>query len=156
MASYSTEVFHVRAGDHAELVAAIGSAMSDADAWVNVEPVVDDSHRTEVPGIFAWFSARGPQVPVGTFVFSGPEVAVSVGLDHGTGRGAGDRLVAGGVEVPEAWVLKQDHPKTGLVWELHPEGVDAEAVVRLLLEGTSLLCPIPVEGQWTATLNRPR
>ena len=63
---------------------------------------------------------------------------------------------AGGVEAPAAWVLKQDHSKTGLVWELHPEGVDAGAVVRLLLEGTSLLCPIPVKGRWTATLNRPR
>ena len=156
MASYSTEVFHVQAGDHAELVAAIGSAMSGANAWVNVEPVVDDSQRIEVPGIFAWFSARGPQEPVGTFVYSGPDVAASVGLDHGTGRGAGDRLTAGGVEAPAAWVLKQDHSKTGLVWELHPEGVDAGAVVRLLLEGTSLLCPIPVEGRWTATLNRPR
>ena len=156
MVSYSTEVFHVQAGDHAELVAAIGSAMSGANAWVNVEPVVDDSQRIEVPGIFAWFSARGPQVPVGTFVYSGPDVAASVGLDHGTGRGAGDRLTAGGVEAPAAWVLKQDHSKTGLVWELHPEGVDAGAVVRLLLEGTSLLCPIPVKGRWTATLNRPR
>ena len=156
MASYSTEVFHVQTGDHADLVAAIGSAMSGANAWVNVEPVVDDSQRIEVPGIFAWFSARGPQVPVGTFVYSGPDVAASVGLDHGTGRGAGDRLTAGGVEAPAAWVLRQDHSKTGLVWELHPEGVDAEAVVRLLLEGTSLLCPIPVEGRWTATLNRPR
>jgi hypothetical protein len=80
----------------------------------------------------------------------------SVGLDHGTGRDAGDRLTAGGVEAPGDWVLKQDHPKTGLVWELHPQRVDAEAVVTLLLEGTSLLCPLAVEGWWTATLNRPR
>ncbi|MBT4186914.1 MAG: hypothetical protein HOE14_06845 [Gemmatimonadales bacterium] len=156
MASYSTEVFQVSAGEHADLTASIRTALSSSGAWVNIEPVVDDSARIEVPGIFAWFSARGPQVPVGTFHSAGPDMPASVGLDHGTGRDAGDRLTAGGVEAPGDWVLKQDHPKTGLVWELHPQRVDAEAVVTLLLEGTSLLCPLAVEGWWTATLNRPR
>ncbi|MBC8194424.1 MAG: hypothetical protein ISR43_00220 [Acidimicrobiia bacterium] len=156
MASYSTEVFQVEAMEHAALTAAIRSVSSSNGAWVNVEPVVDDSDRIEVPGIFAWFSARGPQVPVGTFHSGGPEMPASVGLDHGTGRGAGDRLTAGGVDAPKGWVLKQDHPKTGLVWELHPQNVDAEAVATLLLEGTAFLCPLQVEGFWTATLNRPR
>ncbi len=155
MTSYSTEVFHVDAGDYTDLVGAIGSAFSNADTWVNVEPVVDDSQRIEVPGIFAWFSARGPQVPIGTFVSAGSNMAASVGLNHGTGRGASERLIAGGVGVPERWVLKQDHPRTGLVWEVHPLGVDAAAVARLLLEGTSLFCPISVEGQWIATLHQP-
>ncbi len=156
MASYSTDVLHVAAGDHGGLVAAIHTALASTDAWLNVEPVVDDDQRTDVPGIFAWFSARGPQVPVGTFVSAGPEAVASVGLDHGTGRGAGDRLSAGGVVAPPTWALRQDHPKRGLVWEVPRGGVDAVAVVRLLLEGTAMLCPLPVEGQWTATLHHPR
>ena len=117
------------------LVAAIAAA-AGGDGWVNVEPQVDDDQRIEVPGIFAWFSARGPQVPVGTFVPGNDRDPASVGLDHGTGRGAGDRLVAAGVVAPADWVLRQDHPKHGLVWELDPRNVDATAVARLLLEGT--------------------
>jgi hypothetical protein len=94
-------------------------------------------------------------VPVGTFVPGNDRDPASVGLDHGTGRGAGDRLVAAGVAAPADWVLRQDHPKHGLVWELDPRNVDATAVARLLLEGTAFLCPLPTEGQWTATVNRP-
>ena len=154
MARFSTEVLHVRADDKADLVAAIAAA-AGGDGWVNVEPQVDDDQRIEVPGIFAWFSARGPQVPVGTFVPGNDRDPASVGLDHGTGRGAGDRLVAAGVAAPADWVLRQDHPKHGLVWDLDPRNVDATAVARLLLEGTAFLCPLPTEGQWTATVNRP-
>jgi hypothetical protein len=43
-----------------------------------------------------------------------------------------------------------------MVWEVHPQRVDAEAVVRLLLEGTVVLATVPTTGGWVATVHRPK
>ena len=123
---------------------------------MTVEPGVDDEHRVEPPGMFTWFTARGPKVPVGTFVPGSEREPASVGLSHGAGRDAGERLADSGVVAPADWAARQDHPKRGMVWEVHPQRVDAEAVVRLLLEGTVVLATVPTTGGWVATIHRPR
>ena len=151
---YKTEILSVD-GDRSEpLVDAVTGVVADS-GWVNVEPVVDDYQRSDVPGIFAWFSARGPQVPVGTFVAGSDRSPASVGIEHGTGRDAGDRLNEAGVAAPGVWLLRQDHPKRGLVWEIHSGDVDAEVVVDLLLRATALLCPLPHQGRWSVAVSRP-
>lgn len=106
--------------------------------------------------MFTWFTARGPKVPVGTFVPGSEREPASVGLSHGAGRDAGERLADAGVVAPVDWAARQDHPKRGMVWEVHPQRVDAEAVVRLLLEGTIVLATVPTTGGWVATVHRPR
>ena len=95
MASFDTETFLVDATDPGGLVEVLDEVAGAPGAWVNVEPDVDDSLRTEVSGLFAWFSARGAQVPVGTFVAGTSRDVPSIGVDHGSGRGAGDRLRLG-------------------------------------------------------------
>jgi hypothetical protein len=79
-----------------------------------------------------------------------------VGLSHGAGRDAVEHLVAAGVAPPTDWTARQNHPKRGFVWEVHPDRIDAEAVVRLLLEGTVVLATVPTAGGWVATVHRPR
>ena len=153
-ARYETEILSVY-GDRPESLVDAVAALAAGGGWLNIEPVVDDEQRSDVPGIFAWFSARGPQVPVGTFVAGSARPPPSVGIEHGIGRDAGDRLNEGGVGAPGAWLLRQDHPKRGLVWEVHSGDLDAEAVVDLLLRATALLCPLPHEGQWSAEVSRP-
>ena len=106
--------------------------------------------------MFTWFTARGPKVPVGTFVSGSEREPASVGLSHGAGRDAGARLADAGVVAPVDWAARQDHPKRGMVWEMHSQRVDAEAVVRLLLEGTVVLATVPTTGGWVATVHRPR
>ena len=91
MASFDTETFLVDATDPGGLVEVLDEVAGAPGAWVNVEPDVDDSLRTEVSGLFAWFSARGAQVPVGTFVAGTSRDVPSIGVDHGSGRGAGAR-----------------------------------------------------------------
>ena len=153
-ARYETEILSVD-GDRPEPLVDAVAAGAAGGGWVNIEPMVDDGQRSDVPGIFAWFSARGPQVPVGTFVAGSDRSPASVGIEHGTGRDAGDRLNEAGVGAPVAWLPRQDHPKRGLVWEVHSGDLDAEVVVDLLLRATALLCPLPHEGRWSAAVSRP-
>ena len=115
-------------------------------------------HRA-ASGLFSWFSARGSQVPVGTLVAASPRNPASIGIDHGSGRGAGDRLAAAGLGAPTGWVLRQDHPKRGLVWEWaagSEASMDAAAVARLLMEATALLCSLPVPGRWRVGVHTPK
>ena len=98
-ARYETEVLKVDIYQQEPLIEAV-AAVAATGGWVNVEPVVDDEHRNDVPGIFTWFSARGPQVPVGTFVAGSKRSAASVGIEHGIGRNAADWLEAAGLVAP--------------------------------------------------------
>ena len=155
MARHDIEILHVD-DDHGSLVDAVAVLASEGGGWMNVEPGVDDEHRVEPPGMFTWFTARGPKVPVGTFVPGSEREPASVGLSHGAGRDAGERLADAGVVAPADWAARQDHPKRGMVWEVHPQRVDAEAVVQRLLEGTIVLATVPTTGGWVATVHRPR
>lgn len=150
---YTTEILTVEASDFRSLVEIVRELSADG-GWVNIAPSVDDENRVEVPGIFSWFSARGPQVPVGTFVAGTDRLPASVGVEHGFGRGASARLVEARVPVPESWVRRQDHPKRGLVWEVNPHEVEAKSVVDLLLKATETLCPLSFDGRWTAEISR--
>ncbi len=154
MARYETEFFSVDDDRH-QLVTAIAELATAGDGWVNLEPKVGEDSRVEVSGFFAWFSARGPRVPVGTFVAGNDGAPASVGLAHGSGRGAGDRLEDLGVQAPSDWSPRQDHAKHGLVWQVHPQKVDAAAVAEILLKGTTALASVPTIGGWVVTVHRP-
>jgi len=157
VASFLSESFLIAGDDPADLVDALVEVVGSPGSWVNVEPDVDDSARADVPGIFQWFSARGSQVPVGTFVSGSDRDRPSIGLDHGTGRGAGDRLEAAGIAVAEPWLLRQDNPKRGLVWEFVGGGVPPVGpVADLLLQGTALFCPLPTDGRFRVAVHTPR
>ena len=155
MARHEIEILHID-DDHGPLVEAVAVLATKAEGWMNVEPAVDDEDRVEPPGMFTWFTARGPKVPVGTFVPGSGRDPASVGLSHGAGRDAVEHLVAAGVAPPTDWTARQNHPKRGFVWEVHPDRIDAGAVVRLLLEGTVVLATVPTAGGWVATVHRPR
>ena len=162
MASFDTETFLVDATDPGGLVEVLDEVAGAPGAWVNVEPDVDDSLRTEVSGLFAWFSARGAQVPVGTFVAGTSRDVPSIGVDHGSGRGAGDRLREAGLSAPDGWLLRQDHPKRGLVWEVphqEPRLVDPTGngpLAQFLMEATALFCPLPTDGRFRISVHTPR
>ena len=159
VASFESENFLVAADDPADLVEALLEVAGRPGSWLNIEPDVQDSLRADVSGLFSWFSARGSQVPVGTLVAALPRNPASIGIDHGSGRGAGDRLAAAGLGAPTGWVLRQDHPKRGLVWE-SPSGpgnsMDAAAVASLFMEATELFCQLQVPGRWRVGIHTPK
>ncbi len=157
MASFDTESFLVAAADPVDLADVLVEVAGRPGSWVNVEPDVDDGLRADVPGLFAWFSARGSQVPVGTFVAGSDRDAPSVGLDHSTGRGAGNRLRDAGVTAPDGWSLRQDNPKRGLIWEsVVPGPPNGASLAVFLMEATALFCPLPTDGRFRVSVNQPR
>lgn len=162
MASFDTETFLIDASNLDDLVEVLEEVAGAPGAWVNVEPDVDDSLRAEVSGLFAWFSARGAQVPVGTFVAGSSRDVPSIGLDHGSGRGAGDRLHEAGLSAPDGWLLRQDHPKRGLVWEARYEELRMAGLTghgplaQFLMEATALFCPLPTDGRFRVGVHTPR
>ena len=157
MASFDTETFLVDSADPTDLVDVLAEVTDSPGSWGNVEPDVDDSLRADVPGLFAWFSARGSQVPVATFVAGSDRDVPSVGLDHSTGRGAGDRLRDAGVVAPDGWSLRQDNPKRGLIWESGSSDVPTgPSLAAFLIEATELFCPLPTEGRFRVSVNTPR
>ena len=151
--NYLHEILKLADDQKDELAAAFEKILS-LNGWVNVEPVVEDDSRGETPGLFSWFSARGPQVPVGTLVFEGDDKLVSLGISHGVGRNARDTLEHEGIHAPVSWQLKQDHPKRGFVWEVGKEELETRSAADFLMEATYKLCPTAQERLWTAAVNR--
>ena len=58
MTKYETEIFYIDSESHHDLESAIKKVIELEDGWINVEPAVDENDQNEVPGFFAWFSAR--------------------------------------------------------------------------------------------------
>ena len=155
MTKYETEMLFIDSESQQDLEFAIQKISELGDGWINVEPLVAEDDQNEVPGFFAWFSARGPKVPVGTFVPGNNQSSTSVGVAHGSGRGASDQLKELGITSPEGWVSRQDHAKHGLVWEINPSQVVASEVVSLLLQSTVGLSTVPTTGGWAVTVHLP-
>ncbi len=155
MTKYETEMLFIDSESQQDLESAIQRIVGLGDGWINVEPIVEEDHQNEVPGFFAWFSARGPKVPVGTFVPGNNQSSASVGVAHGSGRGASDQLKEFGIKPPGGWVSRQDHAKHGLVWEMNPHHIVASEVASLLLQSTVGLSTVPTTGGWVVTVHHP-
>jgi hypothetical protein len=130
----------------------------DAGAgWVNIRPLVDEDDLPPPPGLAAVFSAKGPPLPIGTWVFSrhrdGTPAASSIGIAHPAGTKVATRIVDAGLRPPPTWRGRQDNPRRGLVVEVPPDGDVAEGLdwlLRVLLE----LSPIALAGEWRAEVFR--
>lgn len=125
----------------------------DGSGWLNVQPLVAEEDRPAEPPLFKWFTARGPAVPLGTWVPGHHKrnqwQPACVGLQHGGGGGATKLLEERGVIEPDGWHRRQDHIKRGLVYEL-PEGQDPKNVLMFLVDVMSQLVVFPLNGRWLA------
>ena len=148
------EHLEFRTDDRAAVVARMRGLARDRDGWLNVEPVLDpDDVPPSGSALFSVFSGRGPDVPLATWVPGedhGKRVEPTcVGIEHGSGPKAAERLAAAGVAVPEGWRVLQDHRKRGLVVAI-PDDADPDAVLDWLLRATATLTALPVTGTWRA------
>jgi hypothetical protein len=126
--------------DLAPLVAAV-----DPAGWVNFEPDVEDPPPDPPQGWFGnVFSSRGPGMPMATW-HPGER---SAGLEH-PGTSKVDRA-----EVPVGWVIRQNHPRRGLVVRVPAEVADAD-VLRWLVDLGEKLSPVPTHGKWHAVVFSP-
>ena len=130
--------------------------------WINFEPEVPDDTEVPGPGLFAFMSARGPSVPLATWVPAhanrrGRILPATLGLQHPSGTRAAARLAEKGLERPASWRVTQDHPKRGLVVQVPaPDGGAAggaeAAELEWLLRATELLSMVPPTGWWAAAV----
>ncbi len=77
-----------------------------------------------------------------------------VGVAHGAGPKALDRLRDAGLDLPAGWRKVQDHAKRGIVAEVAPGAGYAE-VVAWLVSACWSLCPIEIDDHWLAEIHRP-
>ena len=128
--------------------------------WINIGPGLRDDQMDRLPSptLFGrWFSGRGPMVPMATWTPPRTDPAPRppvVGIEHGVGPKALDRLRDAGAPLPTGWRKIQDHAKNGIVVE-PPPGASHDEVLRWLLSACWSLCSIDIEDHWLAEVHRP-
>lgn len=145
-----------RRDQHDELALAIDRLdTSDADApsWVNVEPHVEGSSVPQGSALYRVFGARGPLIPRAPGL---PAAAGAreheLGIAHGLGDKAAEKLGRNGVPVPGNWNVHQDHKKRGLVIGV-PSDASFERVVRFVFSAVTLLTPVDFDATFRATFH---
>ncbi|RMH79374.1 MAG: hypothetical protein D6683_06190, partial [Actinomyces sp.] len=126
MAALDHEVITFRRHELAVVVGVCDelAAPGTGEGWVNIGPALTEEQMARVPvrsPLAAWFSGRGPAIPMATWTpparGSRPRPVV-VGISHGTGPNALDRLAEAGVVLAPGWRRRQDHAKHGIVVEI--------------------------------------
>ncbi len=147
MVEHRQMYFH--ASDPAEVVAEMDAMAERADgkSWLNIVPVLDEeqaSIMSERTGVAGWFTGRGSDLPLATWVpadLSGrkPEPP-SLGIQHGTGSNALERFAAEGLALPDSWVKQQDSGKRGIVLAV-PVRIPHLDIVNYVTTAICLLIP---------------
>jgi hypothetical protein len=134
------------------------AAVEAGAGWLTLDPAIDERFPPpEQTTLGRLVSGRGPAVPRATWVPADtarrrPE-PVSVGILHGTGAGAVERLAEKGSPLPERWRVVNDHSKRGLVaWV--PIDVPHADVLAWTLVAARALTRIPLTGRWRAAVHR--
>ena len=145
------------AHDDPVLLAQMSLVQAGGTGWINVEPVIDEEHRPDAPGPFAFLGGSTHKIPVITWIPGRlqpgrPAKATTVGLQHASGPRVTWRLRDLGLPVPEGWKVTQDHPRRGLVAEVPPDAVN-DAVIDWLLRAAGAVCQVPMSGHWTAAVH---
>lgn len=127
--------------------------------WINLEPEVPEDAEVPGVGLFSFMSARGPSIPLCTWVPEGrgrreKRRPPSLGVQHPSGVKAAARLAERGLPLPAGWRVTQDHPKRGLVVSAATaeSGADEAAMLEWLLRAGELLSVVAPTGMWNAAV----
>ena len=125
---------------------------NDAGLRVAVKDLID------VAGLSALFGSRQLPVTMATLMPARPDrkdrEGLTVGLMHPTGAHAAARLADAGVAVPDGWVVRQDHPRRGLLLRC-PVGADSAGVIEWCVRAGTELCRAEMTGRWQAVVYLP-
>lgn len=146
-----------RRSDPVELVEAFAQLQQMGGGWINLAPDLGDDRPPSRAG--GWFSARGPEAPHATLMAgrvrrNGRTDPAQLGIEHASGTKAAQRLREGGLEPPTGAVVRQDHPKRGLVVEVPADSPPA-GLVAWLLEASTRLSRVPIGDNWLAEIWEP-
>ena len=162
MGSFSSETVAFESSDTSAVVRAMQTleARGDGLGWINIGPGLRDDQIDRLPApspLARWFSGRGPAVPMATWTPPPAAQAGSsptVGVEHGAGPKALDRLRDAGAPLPAGWRKVQDHAKNGIVVQ-PAASASHDEVLGWLLSACWSLCPIDIEDHWLAEVHRP-
>ncbi|HEX2578306.1 MAG TPA: hypothetical protein VHK88_18315 [Aquihabitans sp.] len=142
--------------DLAPAVAVLAEVTAAGGGWVNLSPEVEPGHDPPPRNVVvAVFSARGAAIPLATF--SAPEQPggrATIGIEHGAGPRALERLAEHDLVLGPGWLKVADHPRRGLVVTVPPGAATAD-VLWWLLAASHALSPVPLTGAWLAKVYRP-
>lgn len=148
MALQAPTQFTVRRTAPKDLQDAVQRLIGAGKGWVNVRPDVPDDQRPPAPsGLGKWFSGRGPAVPMATFVAGASGKPHLVGVEHGSGPKARQRLGGAGIRAPEGSQVKSDHGRRGLVVAVPADTAPTE-IVQFLFDAATGLSVVPLLGTW--------
>ena len=137
--------------DHMESAAVRG----DGKTWLNLRPWVEQENLPNNSLLIKMFSAKGPEIPLGTWIPASPRAKkpepARVGLSHSGGRNAASQLVELGVVLPGGWNMLQDHTKRGLIFEV-ADGEQMDVVLEFVLSAASVLSGVRIDNRWIADL----
>ena len=123
--------------------------------WVNLSPEVEEGHDPPPRNLaVVLFSARGDALPLATW--SAPETPggrATVGIEHGSGPKALERLTEHQLGLARGWQRVADHPRRGLVAMTAPDADPAD-VCWWLLAASHALSTVPLTGDWLASIYR--
>lgn len=151
------ELIEFEPGAEHEVVAAMAE-LADGGGWLTFDPAIDERFPPPEPSVLGRLvSGRGPAVPRATWVPADmqrrrPE-PVSVGILHGTGAKAIQRLSDKELPVPDRWRVVNDHSKRGLVLWV-PIDIDHVQIVRWTCAASRALTRVPLAGGWRAAVHR--
>ncbi len=158
--SRHSEVVHFLRSDTAELLGALDELDRSGDGWVNIQALEPEKEELDASpvraGLFSLVTARGPRIPVGTWVPGArggrrPDPD-SVGIQHAAGPKAHRQLLEAGVSPPEGSTLMSDHPRRGLVLNLAP-GTAPAVVLDWLFAASDVLAAEPLPDTWVAVVD---
>src|ERR687897_2383344 len=133
--------------------------MAAAEAgWLNLTPGLDmDMPPPTRSPLAAIFGARGPTVPLATWMPRHGGDPATAGIEHPEGPQAVRLLAERGAPVPAGWRVLQDHPKRGLVVAVvgGQDRADLDRALVWLLAATGCLCPWPRTGEGRALCYTP-
>lgn len=129
---------------------------TEGNAWVTIEPDVDNRQVPTGSALWKVFSGRGPVIPSASWV---PVLGErqdthfhEFGISHGTGGGAIERLERNGVQLPDNWRIAQDHKKRGIVLGIPPSD-PASVAVDFAMRAITLLAPFAFSDAFAATFS---
>jgi hypothetical protein len=140
-----------------EVLAAMAD-LSGGAGWLTIDPAIDERFPAPEQSTFGRLvSGRGPAVPRATWVPADVErrrpEPMSVGILHGTGANAVERLADKDITVPDRWRVVADHSKRGLVaWV--PIDIPLDRVLAWTLTASRALTRVPLTGRWRAAVHR--
>lgn len=147
---------HFRLVDPSEVIAEIEmiAASVDSGQWVTISPWVDPEDLPVVSVLHRLFSARASKVPEVTWVPATAKEPAHLGVLHGTGPQAMQRLVDADVQLPSGWTPLQDHSKRGLLFEIAPDEA-AATILDFAMTCAMVLAEVPTDDRWIAQVSSP-